>query len=69
MERKCPHCNTLLLDNCYLKDMGASVASLLTLIVKDEDLKKKNHELKASYCPSCGYVETWIDVAVIKEKK
>lgn len=61
MERKCPCCTTTLLDNCYIKDTGASVASLLTLIVKDKDLKKKEYELKASYCPTCGHVETWIE--------
>ena len=68
MERICPYCKTALHDNCYLQDNGTSTLSYLELIIKDKDLKKKSHELKTSYCPTCGHVETWIDV-VEKEKK
>lgn len=69
MKRNCPYCKSLLHDNCYLKDNGTSTLSYLELIVKDADLKKKNYELKTSYCPTCGHVETWIELSVKAEKK
>lgn len=66
MKKTCPYCKTALKDNCYVKDNGTSTLSYLELIIKDDDLKKENYELNASYCPTCGHVEMWID---LKEKK
>ena len=63
MERKCPICQTGLNTNCYVKDNGTATLSYLELIIKDDNLKKTNYELKSYYCPNCGHVEFYIDLA------
>lgn len=47
MKRKCPICNAPLSHNCYVKDNGTATLSYLELIIKDDNLKKINYELKA----------------------
>ena len=47
MEKKCPICQTGLNTNCYVKDNGTATLSYLELIIKDDNLKKTNYELKA----------------------
>lgn len=58
----CPNCKTTLKTNCFVKDNGISTLSYLELIIKDDKLKKTNHELKSAYCPNCGHVEFFIDL-------
>ncbi len=62
MKRKCPICQTAFNTNCYVKDNGTAALSYLELIIKDDNLKKKNYELKSCYCPNCGHVEFYIDL-------
>lgn len=62
MKRLCPICQTPLNDNSFIKDSGATAHSYLELVVKDDDLKKTNYELKCGYCPKCGHVELFIDL-------
>ena len=47
MERKCSVCQTKLNTNCYVKDNGTATLSYLELIIKDDNLKKTNSELKS----------------------
>lgn len=63
MEKKCPICQTVLSTNCYIKDNGTATLSYLELIIKDDNLKKSNFELKSCYCSNCGHVEFYIDLA------
>lgn len=62
MEKKCPICQTVLKTNCYVKDNGTATLSYLELIIKDDNLKKSNYELKSCYCPKCGHVEFHVDL-------
>lgn len=62
MKRKCPICNAPLSHNCYVKDNGTATLSYLELIIKDDNLKKINYELKSCYCPNCGHVEFYVDL-------
>ncbi|MDD8048320.1 MAG: hypothetical protein PHH04_01835 [Thomasclavelia sp.] len=59
--RICPNCGTVLKENAYIDDRGNNGLSYLEIIVKDQNLKKNNYELRCSYCPKCGHVEFWID--------
>lgn len=68
MERKCPICQTELNTNCYVKDNGTATLSYLELIIKDDNLKKTNYELKSCYCPNCGHVEFYIDLTTKANK-
>lgn len=68
MNKKCPICNHELKSNSYIKDTSSST-TLLELIIKDENLKKTKHELKATYCPKCGHVDLWIDLDQPKDSK
>ena len=61
MKKKCSICNHVLNTNSYIKDTASSM-TLLELIIKDENLKKTSHELKATYCPKCGHVDLWIEL-------
>ena len=56
MKKVCPVCQTTLKTNCFIKDNGISTLSYLELIIKDDDFKKTNYELKSCYCPNCGHV-------------
>lgn len=62
MDNICPNCKTKLKDNCFIKDNGITSLSYLELIIKDDNLKKTNHELKCCYCPKCGHVEFYIEL-------
>ena len=53
MKKVCPVCQTTLKTNCF---------SYLELIIKDDDFKKTNYELKSCYCPNCGHVEFFVDL-------
>lgn len=58
-----PVCQTTLKTNCFIKDNGISTLSYLELIIKDDDFKKTNYELKSCcYCPNCGHVEFFVDL-------
>ena len=62
MKKVCPVCQTTLKTNCFIKDNGISTLSYLELIIKDDDFKKTNYELKSCYCPNCGHVEFFVDL-------
>ncbi|MFQ6794199.1 hypothetical protein [Thomasclavelia sp.] len=62
MKRICPMCQSELKTNCFIKDSGISSMSYLELIIKNDDLKKTNYELKSCYCPNCGHVDFYIDL-------
>ena len=62
MKKKCSICQTELNTNCYVKDNGTAALSYLELIIKNDNLKKKNYELKCRYCSNCGHVEFYIDL-------
>lgn len=62
MKRICPICQTELKNNCFIKDNGMSSLSYLELIIKNDDFKKTNYELKSCYCPNCGHVDFYIDL-------
>ena len=47
MKKVCPVCQTTLKTNCFIKDNGISTLSYLELIIKDDDFKKTNYELKS----------------------
>lgn len=61
MKRICPRCQIEMKNNCYVKDLGKSSLSYLQLIVQNDKFSKEKNEIKASYCPRCGYVELFID--------
>jgi len=57
----CPKCKAEMKENCYLKD-GAHKLSDLSVVEKDENLKKQEYPLKAAICKKCGYVELYVDI-------
>lgn len=69
MKEQCPNCQTALKTNCYIKDNGTSTLSYLELIIKDDDFKKSNYELKSRYCPKCGHVEFFVDINAHEKTK
>ena len=70
MKKVCPVCQTTLKTNCFIKDNGISTLSYLELIIKDDDFKKTNYELKSCYCPNCGHVEIILKkIKMIDHKK
>lgn len=62
MKRICPRCSKELSTNCYVKDKGINTLSYLELIIKKDQFNKERKEIKSCYCPSCGYVELYIDI-------
>ncbi len=59
--RKCTRCHDEMKENCYIQDSAQPISDL-TLIEKNENLKKKEYSLKAALCKRCGYVELYVDV-------
>ena len=59
MKKKCPICQTELNTNCYVKDNGTAALSYLELIIKNDNLKKKNYELirKIAYNKKIRFVD------------
>ena len=41
---------------------GKSIGTDGNDIIKDDDFKKTNYELKSCYCPNCGHVEFFVDL-------
>jgi predicted Zn-ribbon and HTH transcriptional regulator len=63
--KKCPRCHHEMSEDCYLIDSAQPISDF-TVIVKDENLKKKQYPIKAAVCNHCGYIELY---AEMKEKE
>lgn len=57
---KCPRCEKIMKENCYLRDSAQQLSDLI-VVEKTEDLKKIQYPLKAAICKSCGYVEFYVE--------
>jgi len=59
--KKCPRCHQEMSEDCYLNDSAQPISDF-TVIVKDEDLKKKQYPVKVAVCKKCGYIELYAEL-------
>lgn len=66
--RKCLRCDAEMQDDCYVSDQGVSLSHIV-VVEKDESYKKVELPVKAAICPTCGYVELYVEKRIDSQEK